>query len=72
MFLAFKIFLILRKTSCCLPDNNHAGVIEVFNSTSGYLNDPYFERKVSQIYLTDCQLNKTNSFDTEALFFTIV
>ena len=46
-----------------LFDNNQAGVIEVFNSTSRYLDDllniynPYFEQMVSQIYPTELQLN---------------
>ena len=33
-----------------------------------YIDNPYFEQKVGQIYLTELQLNKTNSFDTESLF----
>ena len=30
------------------------------------IDNPYFEQMVSQIYPTELQLNKTNSFDTEA------
>ena len=47
-------------------------IIEAFNSTSRYLDDllnidnPYFEQMVGQIYLTELQLNKANSSDTEA------
>ena len=55
-----------------LSDNNQADVVEVFNSTSRYLDgllnidNPYFEHMVSQIYPTELQLNTANSFDTEA------
>ena len=57
-----------------LSDNNQADVIEAFNSTPRYLEDllktdhPCFEQMVSQIYPTELQLNKSNSFDTEAVF----
>ena len=53
-----------------LSDNNQADVIEAFNSTSRYLDDspyidyPYFEQMVGQIYPTELQLNKANSSDT--------
>ena len=53
-------------------DNNKAGVIKAFNSTLRYLDDllnidnPYFEQMVDKIYSTELQLNKANSFDTEA------
>ena len=59
-----------------LSDNNQADIIEAFNSTSRYLDDllnieiPYFEQMVGQIYPTEIQLNKANSFDTEAPFWT--
>ena len=55
-----------------LSDNNQADVIEAFKSTSRYLNDlcysdnHYFEKMVCQIYPSELQLNKANSFDTEA------
>ena len=51
-------------------------MIEAFNSTSRYLDDliniynPYFEQMIGQIYPTELQLNKANSSDTEALFWT--
>ena len=57
-----------------LSDKNETNVIEVFNSTSRYLNDllnidnPYFERILIKIYPAELQLNKTNSSDTEATF----
>ena len=53
---------------------NQAGVIEAFNSTSRYQDDvlmidnSYFKQMVGQIYLNELQLNRTNSFDTEAPF----
>ena len=60
-----------------LSDNNLADVFEAFNSTSRYLDgllnidNPCFEQMVSQIYPTELQLNKANSSDTEALFWTL-
>ena len=60
-----------------LSDNNHTDIIEAFNSTSKYLDDllyidnPYFEQMVGQIYPTELQLNKLNSSDTEALFLDL-
>ena len=60
-----------------LSDNNQADIIEAFSSTSRYLDDllnidnPYFEQIVGQIYLTELQLNKTNSSDTEAPFLDL-
>ena len=56
-----------------LSDNNQTNIIEVFNSTSRYLEDllnidnPYFEQMVDQIYPTELQLNRKNSSETEAL-----
>ena len=47
-----------------LSDDTQADIIEAFNSTFRYLdnlsniNNPYFEGIVTQIYLTDLQLNK--------------
>ena len=35
------------------------------------IDNPYFEQMVGQIYLTELQLNKTNSSDTEALFLDL-
>ena len=55
-----------------LSENNQIDFVEAFNSSSRYLDDllnidnPYFEQTVSQIYPTELQLNKANSFDTEA------
>ena len=60
-----------------LSDNNQTDIIEVFNSTSRYLDDllnidnPYFEQMVGLIYPTELQLNKANSSDIEAPFFNL-
>ena len=52
-----------------LSDNNQADGVEAFNSTSRYLDDTLnVEQMVSQIYLTELQLNKTNSSDGENPF----
>ena len=59
-----------------LSDNNQTDIIEAFNCTSRYLDDllnidnPYFEQMVGQIYPNELQLNKANSSDTEAPFWT--
>ena len=64
-----------------LADNYQTDIIEAFNSNSRYLDDllnidlycidnPYFEQMVGQIYPSELQLNKTNSSDTEAQFWT--
>ena len=60
-----------------LSHDNQADVIEVFNSTSRYLDDllnidnPNFEGRVNQIYPPELQLNKTNISDTEAPFLDL-
>ena len=64
----------LRCLNLSLLDNNQTDIIEAFNSTSRYLDDPlnidypYFEQMVGQIYATELQLNKANSSDTESPF----
>ena len=46
-----------------LSDDNQAGIIKAFNSTSRYLNDPlnidnpYFAGMVNQFYPPELQLN---------------
>ena len=58
-----------------LSDDNQADIIEVFNSTSSYLDDllntdnRYFEGMVNQIYPSKLQLNKANTSDTDAPFW---
>ena len=60
-----------------LSDNNQTDITGAFNSTSRYLDDllnidnPYFEQIVAQIYPTELQINKANSFDTEAPFLDL-
>ena len=57
-----------------LTDDKQAEVIDAFNTTSRYLdyilniNNVYFEYMVSQIYRSNLQVNKANTFDTEAAF----
>ena len=57
-----------------LSDDKQADVIDVFNTTSSYLDDilninnVYFDNMVSQIYPSELQLNKANASDTEAAF----
>ena len=70
------LFCYERDFMLSLSDNNQADIIEAFNSTSRYLDDllnidyPYFEQMVGQIYPTELQLNKANSSDIEAPFWT--
>ena len=53
-------------------DDKQADVIDAFNTTSRYLDDilniynVYFCNMVSQIYLSELQLNKANTSDTES------
>ena len=60
-----------------LSPENQADIIEVFNSTSRYLDDLlnigtiYFEQMVNRIYPAERQLNKANSSDTEAPFLDL-
>ena len=71
------LFCNERDFMLSLSDNNQTDIIEMFNSTSRYLDDllnidnPYFEQIVGQIYPTELQLNKTNSSDTEAPFLDL-
>ena len=59
-----------------LSDNSQTDIIEDFNCTSRYLEDllnidnSYFEQMVGLIYPTELQLNKANSSDTIASFWT--
>ena len=64
-----------RDLMLSLPNNNQAGVIEAFNSTSRYLDgllnidNPYFKHMAEQIYSIDLKLNKTHLLDSEAPFW---
>ena len=57
--------------------DKQADVIQVFNSTSRYLDDllnfdnPYFEGMVNQFYPHELQFNKANTTDTEAPFLDL-
>ena len=56
LFVQIRFCFVMRETSCFLCQTD---IIEVFNSTSKYVNDllnidnPYFEQKVGQIYPTE-------------------
>ena len=71
------LFCYERDFMLSLQGNNQTDIIEAFNSTSRYLDDllyinnPYFEHMVGQIYPTELQLNKANSVDTEAPFMDL-
>ena len=58
-------------------DDNRANIIEVFNSTSIYLDDllnidnPYFKGMVNQIYQPELQLNKANNQIPRPLFLDL-
>ena len=60
-----------------LSRDNQADIIEVFNTTTRYLDDVlnidniYFGQMVDRIYPTELQLNGSNSSDTEAPFFDL-
>ena len=71
------LFCYERDFMLSLSDNNQTDIVEAFNSASRYLDDLlnidnlYFEQMVGQIYPTELQLNKANSFDTEAPFLDL-
>ena len=71
------LFCYERDFIVSLSDNNQTDIIEVFNSTSRYLDDLrnidnlYFDQIVGQIYPTELQLNKANSSGTEAPFLDL-
>ena len=66
---------VMRETPCCIfMKIIKLMLLKLFNSTSRYLDDllntdyHYFQQMVGQIYHIELQLNKANSFDTEAPF----
>ena len=71
------LFCYERDFMMSLSDDIQAEVIEAVSSTSKYLNDllnidtPYLEGMVSQIYRAVLQLNKANTYDTEASFLNL-
>ena len=60
-----------------LSDDKQADVIDAFNTTSRHLDDilninnVYFDNMVIQIYPSKLQLNKANTYDTEAAFLDL-
>ena len=71
------LFCYERDFMTSLSDIKQAEIIEAFKSTSRYLDDllnidnPYFEGMVNRIYPPELQLNKANTFDTEAPFLDL-
>ena len=71
------LFWCERDFMTSLSDVKQAQIIEAFISTSRYLNDflkldnPFFEGMVNRIYPPELQLNKANTFDTEAPFLDL-
>ena len=57
-----------------LSDDKQADIIDAVHTASRYLDDilninnVYFDNMVSQIYPSVIQLNKANTYDTEAAF----
>ena len=56
-----------------LSDDKQAEIIDAFNTTSRYfddilnINNVYFDKMLSQIYPSEHQLNKANTYDTEVV-----
>ena len=78
MLLLLQIFLFCyERLHVVFFCHNQADVFKAFIYTSRYLDDllninnPYFEKIVSQIYPIELQLNKANSSDTEAPFLDL-
>ena len=66
------LFCSERDFMLSLSGDKDAAVIEVFNSTSRYLDDnTHFDNMVNQIYLSKLQLKKAKSSDTEAPFLNL-
>ena len=68
------LFCYERDFMMSLSNDKQADVINAFNTTSRYLDDilninnVYIDNMVSQIYLSELQLNKVNTSDTDAAF----
>ena len=60
-----------------LFDDKQAGIIDGLNTASRYLdnilnmNNVYYYDMVSQIYLSELQLNKAHTSDTQGAFFDL-
>ena len=70
----FFLFCYERDFFMSLSDDKLVDIIDAFNTTSRYLdkilniNIVCFDNMVSQIYPSELQLNKANTYDTEAAF----
>ena len=71
------LFCYERDFMMSISDDKQADVIDALETTSRYLDDVsninnvYFDNMVSQIYPSDLQLNKANTFDTKAPFLDL-
>ena len=71
------LFCYKREFMMSLSADKDAEIIEAFNSTSRYLDDPlnidntYFDCMVKQIYPSELQLNKANSSNIDAPFLDL-
>ena len=71
------LFCYERDFMMSLSDDKRADVTDGFNTTSRYIDDilnndiVYFDNMVSQIYPLELQLNKANTFNTEAIFLDL-
>ena len=60
-----------------LSDDKKADIIDALNTIPRYLDDilsinnVYFDNMVSQIYLSELRINKSNTSDTEAAFLDL-
>ena len=72
------LFCYERDLMMSLSDDKQADIIDTFDTTSRYfcnilkIDNVYFDTMVSQIYPSELQLDKTNTSDTEAAFFTCI
>ena len=73
------LFCYERDYMMSLSDDKQADIIDAFNTTLSYfnfddilnINNVYFDNMVSQIYLSELQLNKAYTSDTEATFYNL-
>ena len=71
------LFCYERDFMLSLSEDNQSGVIEAFNSTSGYLDDllnidnNFFDSMVNRIYPSELQLNKANMSEAKASFLDL-
>ena len=71
------LFCYERDFMMSLSNDKQADVIDVFNTTSRYLdnilniNNVYFDNMVSQIYPSELQRNKANTSDTKDAFLDL-